>query len=93
MWCFPPLTPPPLSSPPGHQQPDEIHRLLDGAKGPSASVITTVLQSPADDSYDASIENAIREDLLQHGNSSGNMQLQQFINAHISGAHSASMQT
>ena len=91
-WCIPLphfshtsyitfLTPTPL----GHQQPEDIHRLLEGAKGPTASVITNVMQGPADDAYDASIENAIREDLLQHGNSSGNVQLQQFINQHISG--------
>ena len=71
----------------GHQQPEEILRLLEGAKGGAQAVIN-VMQSPTDDAYDASIENAIREDLLQHGRSSGNAQLQQFINMHVSGAAS-----
>lgn len=72
----------------GHQQPEDIHRLLEGAKGGAPAVMTSVMQSPTDDAYDASIENAIREDLLQHGRSSGNAQLQQFINMHVSGAAS-----
>jgi hypothetical protein len=50
-----------------HQRPEEIRRLLDDAKAPTpgASMVTSTMsdaQAP-DDAYDASIENAIREDL------------------------------
>jgi len=72
--------------PPDHQAPEEIRRLLDDAKiTPSASMMA---MTPADDAYDASIENAIREDLQAYGRASGSASLQQFINTH-SGVQSA----
>jgi serine/threonine-protein kinase SRK2 len=78
--------------PPGHQQPDEIRQLLEGAKQQTSNkssipMTNVMVVPPEDDGYDASIENAIREDLLTHGKSSGNMQLQQFINAHSGNMH------
>ncbi len=77
----------------GHQQPEDIHNLLEGAKGATAAgqAMTNVMAAPSDEAYDASIENAIREDLLQHGNSSGNVQLQQFIYQHSGAAMSMQM--
>jgi hypothetical protein len=76
----------------GHQQPDEIRQLLEGAKQQTSNKSSIPMNNvmvvpPEDDGYDASIENAIREDLLTHGKSSGNMQLQQFINAHSGNMH------
>ncbi len=60
--------------------------MLEDAKlssgGSAAAMMVGVLQNPADDAYDASIENAIREDLQVYGNASGSASLQQFINAH-----------
>lgn len=56
-----PLTAHAAPPPAGHQRPEDIHRLLEDAKG--ASMMAGVLANPSDDGYDASIENAIREDL------------------------------
>mmetsp|Transcript_40234 Transcript_40234/g.89327 ORF Transcript_40234/g.89327 Transcript_40234/m.89327 type:complete len:381 (-) Transcript_40234:812-1954(-) len=75
------------SFPPGHQRPEEIRQILDEAKmssGASGGMLAGVLHNANDDAYDASIENAIREDLQAHGGA-GSVALHQFINAHSGG--------
>ncbi|GAX76465.1 hypothetical protein CEUSTIGMA_g3910.t1 [Chlamydomonas eustigma] len=71
--------------PAGHQQPDEIRQLLEGAKQQTAANASVPMANimtapPEDDGYDASFQNAIREEVKTYGESSsinshsGNMQ-------------------
>ncbi|KAG1679770.1 hypothetical protein FOA52_012681 [Chlamydomonas sp. UWO 241] len=73
------------SFPSDHQRPEEIRRLLDDAKAPTPGASMVTGMGDAQEPDDASIENAIREDLQAYGNASGSASLQQFINAHSVG--------